>query len=197
MCYGICNRPQTHPIKHIPTFHPEILYDMIRQLLISLLLLMMKPFAGKAQMDSTGYRNYLRAVISTPHMPAILDDYGGPTELTIVCTISKGVRTVRYFPENTPDSIRLCLREPEKVIMTTDWEKIFPSLSAKGDFSIVVPVILRVVDHKGVNRRQEQISLEHLFNFADRVALPYQVCDPVFMNFRKKEYEKSNESFRL
>ncbi|NML40127.1 hypothetical protein HHL17_23210 [Chitinophaga sp. G-6-1-13] len=165
--------------------------------LVSLFVFIMMPFVGKAQMDSLGYRNYLRAVISTPHMPLAIEDYGGPTELTIVCTISKGVRTVRYFPGDTPDSIRLCLRGPEKVIMTTDWEKIFPSLSAKGDFSVVVPVILRIVQHKVVTSRQEQMSLDRLFNFADKVALPYRVCDPVFMNFHRKDYSETGDVFRL
>lgn len=172
-------------MRRVAILPPEILYHMIKRSFILPLLLVMLPFAGKAQTDSTAYVEYLKAICITPRFPDTFRDNGQPVELTLVYTVSKGTKTMRCFPEDIPDSIRQYFRESERVIMETDWSKIFPALGARGDFSVAVPVIVRFVNDPEINSGQEKTAIDRLFNFARKVALPYRVCDPVFMTFRR------------
>lgn len=154
--------------------------------LFHLFVLIMIPFAGKAQTDSAAYEVFIRDICRAPRMSAAYQYYGQPFELTMVYTISKGKKTVHYFPENIPGVIRADLRECERILKGTKWDVIFPALKAEEDFSIIVPMVFRFEDAPGITKREETVTIERLFDFTHKIDPPYQICGLLFINFFKQ-----------
>ncbi|NLR67506.1 hypothetical protein HGH92_24590 [Chitinophaga varians] len=178
-------------------FQPTTLWNMLKQPWCFLLLFVMMPFAGKAQTDSAAYIEFQKAIRQAPRFSTTFQQNGRPFELALVCEVSHGEKTVRYIPGEVPDSIYEYFSPPVRVLMQTDWAKIFPSLSVKGDFSVVVPFVVRFENDPPVTVKQEMAILQRLFGYMTSLALPYRVCDPVFVNFRRKEHHKTDEVTRL
>jgi hypothetical protein len=84
---------------------------------------------------------------------------------------------VRYFPEDTPDTLRQGFRNCEKALLETNWAKLFPRLCTKGDFSIVVPVIIRFDDYP-YNKR-DTADVARLLDFCKKVEPPYKILNTI------------------
>ncbi|NML40126.1 hypothetical protein HHL17_23205 [Chitinophaga sp. G-6-1-13] len=148
--------------------------------LVSLLLLIMFPFAGKAQEDSL-YDPLIRKILTSARIPRAIIQQAKPTQLTIVYTVSDGKKSVRYFPEES-DSLRGGFQACERILMEADWAKMSPKLYAKGDFSIVLPIAIYInKDGSSTASVMEKDALGRLFDFCRKVAPPYQVLSPIIM----------------
>ncbi|MBC9909307.1 hypothetical protein [Chitinophaga varians] len=170
-------------------FQPKTLWDK----LCFLLLFVTMPFAAKAQ-DSTAYLEYQKAISQAPRFSTTFQQKGQPFELVLVCDVSKGEKTVRYIPGDISDSMYEYFREPARILMEMDWVKIFPSLSVKGDFSVVVPFIVRFKNGPWVDTEQELGTLYRLFGYTKSLGLPYRLCDPVFVTLRRNEHRKKDKA---
>ncbi|NLR67507.1 hypothetical protein HGH92_24595 [Chitinophaga varians] len=150
--------------------------------LLSLLLLVMLPFAGEAQEDSL-YKPLMVKISKNVRVPRSIRRAAKATQLTIVYTVADGKKSVRYFPEKESDSLRSGFQACEQILMEADWAKIAPKLYAKRNFSIVLPVAIYFRD--GSNSSNESVieedALGRLFDFCTKVAPPYQVLSPLIM----------------
>lgn len=150
-----------------------------------LFIFILMPFAGKAQMDSTAYAEFMRAVSKSVRLSVDFIDHGQPTEFALVYTHTKGKRTIRCFPEGIPQKVRRCFGESERVIRDAKWRQIFPGLAASDDFSIAVPFVVRIENDPNANSFNEGKTAEERFNIGTKVAPPYRVCDPVIVTLKR------------